>query len=302
MAMVNPGHGRAGLRFLVAVVAVLLGASPVQAENDRFGLRVVQSGHSLTDPIVPVLKALVASVRGEGGPRGRIVKSTIPGSPMEMRWSQPNQYETDARREIADFDVLVLTERASLSNTMPYHDTLDSAVTWTHHAWAEGNGGQGAATILYATWVDVESGPDWDNPYKDPEGNIPFRERMPLEMARWQEVADHVNANLPEGAPPMKVIPGPLIMAAVHDAIADGRAPGLTRIEDLFSDSIHLNDDGAYLIGLAHLAIIYDVDPRSQRGGMGRLPVPRPETADWMKQLVHEVLLDYPDSDYSGGR
>ncbi len=298
----RPRNGRPDRRAFLhgaasAALLCLAGTGPARASGSRpFSTRVIQSGHSLTDPIVPVLDTMVAAADPQKARRRVIDRSTIPGSPMEWRWDHRNEYLPDARHDIAAYDLLVITERVPLSNTVPWHDSENMALRWFNHAWSEGNAGKGAGTILYATWVDTDSGPDFDNPYNDPEGHLTFRERLPLEMDRWQAIADHVNANRPDGAPPMRVIPGPLIMAAVQDAIDAGQAPGLGRIEDLFSDTIHLNAQGAYLIALAHLAVIYGYDPRDLPDGLARLEVPAPATAAWMKQLVHDVLRGYPAS------
>lgn len=241
---------------------------------------------------------MVADIGSAEGRRRVIDRSTIPGSPMDWRWDHRNQYMPDARHDIANYDLLVITERASLSGTMPWHNSKAMALRWFTHALENGANGAGAETILYATWLDTDSGPGFDNPYNDPEGHLTFRERLPLEMARWQAILDHVNTHRPEGAAAMQMIPGPLIMAAVYDAIAAGQAPGLSRIEDLFSDTIHLNDAGAYLIALAHLAVIYGQDPRDVSDRLSRQGAPAPETAAWMRQLVHDVLRAYPDSGY----
>lgn len=290
-------------RFLQATAALsggaLIGAMPAPARaSEALAMRVIQSGHSLTDPIVPMLARIVAATGAPEARRGRIDRSTVPGSPMDWRWTHRNEYMTDARHDIAGYDMLVITERTPLSNTLPWHDSEEMALTWATHAWTEGRGGAGAATVLYATWVATTSGPEAGNPYKDPEGLIPFRDRLPLEMARWQAIADHANAGRPSGAPAIRVVPGPLVMAAVHDAIAAGSAPGLERIEALFSDEIHLNAQGAYLIALAHLAVIYGLDPRDTPDLPAALDMPAPATAAWMKALVHEVLAAYPDAGY----
>jgi hypothetical protein len=105
-----------------------------------------------------------------------------------------------------------------------------------------------------------------------------------------------VNANRPAGSPRMRVIPGPKIMAAVYDAIAAGTAPGLKRMQDLFEDTIHPNAMGAYLIALAHYAVIYGRDPRALPNLRGEPGWPTAEQADWMKALIWDVLRAYPDS------
>ncbi len=293
-------HRRAVVHGALAAPLCLLAAPPAAAPQGGRALstRVIQSGHSLTDPIVPMLDAMVAALGGAEA-RGRVIdRSTIPGSPMEFRWNEPPTGMPDARHDIADYELLVITERVSLSGTKPWHASEDFALRWARHAWENGNRGAGAESILYATWVNTDSGPGFANPHNDPEGHLPFRERLPLEMARWQAILDHVNAALPEGAPPMRMIPGPPIMAAAYDAIADGRAPGLARIEELFSDTIHVNPAGAYLIALSHLGVIYGRDPRDVPRGMGRTEIPASETATWMQELVHAVLRDHPDTGY----
>jgi hypothetical protein len=272
--------------------------SALASESHSFAMRIIYSGHSLTDPIVPVLDMMVASA-GQQKARSRVIdRSTVPGSPMDWRWNHRNEHFPDARHDIAAYDMLVITERVPLSNTMQWHDSENMALKWFSHAWSEGDHNAGAQTILYATWVDIDSGPDFENPYNDPEGNLTFRDRLPLEMERWQVIADQVNANRPIGSPPMRVIPGPLIMAAAYDAIISGQAPGLNKIEDLFSDTIHLNAQGSYLISLGHLAVIYKFDPRNLLGVLAGFEMPAPATADWMKQLVHNVLKNYPDAAY----
>lgn len=281
------GAGSSGL-FLIASSRGLLAA-----DKDDFSLRVVESGHSLTDGIMPPLESFV---RLRGSRRGTLVKSTIPGSPMEWRWEHaPEGDDPDIRdpKVMANFDVLVITERVSLANTAPYHRSSEMALRWAEHAWRHGSDGAGARSILFATWVDMTSGPDHPNPYNDPEGHIAFRERMPLEMARWEEIRGHVNAGLADGMPQMAMIPGPLIMAAAHDDILASKAPGLGSLSDLFADDIHLNDRGNYLIALAHFAVIYNKDPRGLPANIPPRSGPDQAQAAWMQELVWRVLAEY---------
>ena len=259
------------------------GANELAASLER---RIVLSGHSLTDPIATPLETLGIAA---GGPRGRVERSTIPGSPLDWRWNNtPNG--ADARAEIARFDVLVLTERVPLSNTMPWHNSPDEALRWARHAWENGAAGQGAEVLLYASWVSLV--PEREGAGSDPEGHLPWRERLDLEAPRWQEILDHVNAHRPEGVPPMRLVPANRVMAAVHDAIAAGDLPGLGGIEALFSDDIHLSEVGAWLVALTHHAVIHRADPRGLPGPM-RPPLPA-ETRDALADLVWQVVQDEP--------
>lgn len=262
--------------------------------NSRLSLRVIQSGHSLTDPIPEILKGMLTA-RGIRNPV--MARSTIPGSPMSWRWDNaPGYGEPDARADIGKYDVLVLTEGVSMSLTLPHHKSDELALRWFKNTWSKGKGGKGAETILYASWVHVTSGPNWENPYKDPEGQIPFRKRLPLEFARWEQVANYVNTNRPKGSPAMRIIPGPLLMAALYDEIQAGRAPGLNNISDVFEDEIHVNDKGAYFIALAHYAVIYGQNPRGLPYNLGLAKPPSRDLAIWMQDLVWKVVTNYKGS------
>ncbi|MBL9051265.1 MAG: hypothetical protein JNK19_14235 [Tabrizicola sp.] len=263
-----------------------------------YSTRVIQSGHSLSDPIPGPLTAMVQAVGGFEAKRGKIDIDAVPGSPMERRWTDRSAYPPDAFVVMPEYDLLVITERAPLSRTLDAHDSRGYALKWFNRAFELGNDGKGADTILYATWAETDSGPDAT--FNDRDAKLTFRERMVPEMRDWQTIADYVNANRPAGSNPMSVIPGPLIMAAVYDSIEAGTAPGLGSITDLFTDNIHINDLGAYLISLAHFAVIYRRDPRIVPSKMGLQPVPPLEMADWMKELVASVLKDYPDAGLQG--
>ena len=277
------------LRHLIKVstLGALLILAPLASADERpLNLRIVQSGHSLTDGIMDPLRRII---RAEGVRGAMIDNSSIPGSGMGYRWDHATpSYRIDARYKMARYETLVLTERAPLSGTIPWHDSNGDALRWFNHAWSVGNDGKGANTIFYATWVNTNSGPNFENPYNDPDGHITFRERLPREMAHWDDILEYVNANRPAGSPAMRMIPGPRLMAAIYDEIAAGRAPGMTNISDLFEDTIHLITLGGYYIALAHFAVIYERDPR----GLQNIDGVTPQQAVWMQDLVWKVLSD----------
>ncbi|MDD7969590.1 hypothetical protein [Roseinatronobacter alkalisoli] len=283
---------------LFGLLAFCLACVQLPAQADMpLNTRVVMSGHSLTDPIPDMLRPMVQAVAGG---RGAVIdRSTIPGSPMDWRWNNAAQAQTvDARADIAGYDLLVLTERVPLLNTMGYHNSADEALRWAHHAWENGADGQGAATVLYASWVTRDTGPGSGDDTS--EKHIPFRARLQVEQERWLEIRDHVNQHRPDGMPEMVMIPGPRLMTALYDAIDAGDAPGLNSIDALFSDAIHVNDLGAYVMALAHFAVIYGRSPLDVPTGLGRTPTPEPELARWLQQLVADVVAEAPEAQASG--
>ena len=280
----------------LAALPVLANSARAKTGTERpFDLRVIMSGHSLTDPIPDPLIAMVQTAGGASSKGMKIDADTVPGSPIEHRWENHGRIP-DSRQDIGNYDLLVLTERVPVRSAMQWHRTKELALEWSDLAWTKGNAGRGAETVLYASWISITSGPGNQDEYDSEEQTIPFRERLEVEMGSWQEIVDHVNRNRVSGSPPMRAIPGPMIMAAVYDAITAGAAPGLDTMADLFTDGIHVNDKGAFLIALAHFAVIYGRDPRSIPDLRGDARWPRGEQADWMKQLVWDVVRAYPDS------
>lgn len=284
----------AGLAALPALPGLAFGKTGHERPLDQ---RVVLSGHSLTDVVEWPLKAMAQAAGGPAADAELIDRSTTPGSTMKYRWQPDSKMDIDARLGMAKYDTLVLTERVPIRSAIMWEETEKYALMWFEHAWKTGRGGRGAETIFYASWVGIGSGPGNTDPYDMPdEGQIPFRERLDLEMRAWQDVADLINAKRPEGSPRMRVIPGPKIMAAIHDAIAAGTAPGVSAMQDLFKDNIHPNRKGAYPIALAHFAVIYGRDPRTMPVIRGEEGWPSAEQQDWMKALVWDVVSTYPDS------
>lgn len=259
-------------------------AVPARAQEARLGLRVVMSGHSLSDPVRDPLEAMA---RAAGGPRATVELSTIPGSPLEWRWNNPPGL--DLRARIAEFDVLVLTERVALSNTRPWHHTEDYALRFARLAWAQGAGGQGAEVLVYASWVSLDTGPGFGGQGSDPDAGLPWRARLDREAPGWEAIRAHLDAHRPDGAAPVRMVPVNAVLAALWDEIAAGRAP-LADIRALFADDIHPNALGAWLAALVHFAVIYRRDP----AGLTRPEGLSRAVARWYEDLVWRVVTADP--------
>ncbi len=277
------------LAFLSLNVASKAGIAQQALPNRPFSTRVIQSGHSLTDPIPEMLQRIVRAT----GFRGAVIdRSTIPGSTLDWRWAVAPEGEPDARADIKNYDLLITTERVPIIGAMEPHNSKQEALRWFENTWSHGNGGKGAEMVLYATWVHINSGPDHENQW-DMEGHLTFRERLPLEMGRWEQVKDYVNRHRPAGSPKLQLIPGPLIMAEFFDRVSTGQAPDFQDISDIFIDDIHLNNKGSYMISLAHFMVIYGRDPRGLPYKVGQDDPPSLKQALWMQELVWDVVSDY---------
>ena len=269
--------------------------SSPQREPTPLGDPVIHSGHSLVDIYMNVggwpgliSRFLEAYQAGLGVTHKR---SVIPGSSMEWRWQNPSSinppYDDDARTNIANYKVLLITENNSLINSQDAHQWF---LTWCQHAWANGDGGNGAETILYACWrgrddVGVGSWTAW-------------RGFLDSDDAGWQAKADLANANVPTGQKPVFIMPGHQIWARIYDDIQAGLVPGVSNIQDLFSDGVHPNVLGAWPIMLAQVLMIHHLDIREiDIRDVGQTPtVPTVAQHEYFRNVVWEVLHAYEGS------
>lgn len=289
------GSGQGMTRRQFAATAIATGfavsAGLARAQQPLPILRIVESGHSLTDGVMEPLADMINAAGGRGT---KLVKSTIPGSPLQWRWEHAADPDILQPEVMAQFDLMVNTERVPVASAAKWHDSPGYALRFFDHAWKYGREGKGAASIFYSSWVQVTSGPGNPNPENDPDAMIPFRERLDMEAVVWDQIVDHVNQNRPEGTPEMKMIPGLQIMSSAYDEIAAGSAPGLTEMSQLFLDDIHMNALGNYMIALAHFAVIYNRDPHGLPHGVPSNGGPSAEQAAWMQDLVWRVVTSVP--------
>ena len=286
-------------------VFLALSSAPIFAQDQMppreaspMTVRQIHSGHSLTDtyfshPWPGRLILATETMRGTR-PYDTIFSSIQPGSPLHWRWSNPTPYP-DARENIDDFELLVITEGVPLApeNSEQFQDsTLVMLDKWVENTGRNGNDGKGAELLLYSTWTHWQYSET--DPNSEPESAIPFRRRLDMQEVRWELMQDHANANRPEGMAPIYMIPGQRMMMRIYDDIQAGVAPGLSTIGDIFVDDIHPNDIGQYAITALVYAVIYQRNPKELPD---RLVVPgdtlSAEQARYFKTIAWEIATTY---------
>jgi hypothetical protein len=116
----------------------------------------------------------------------------------------------------------------------------------------------------------------------------------------WESVVDTLNARF-SPTNPVCLIPAAQGLAHVYDSIYAGVMPGLSVINDLFSDNIHLNDIGKYFVACVHFATIFETSPV---GLTNQLQIwfghdfnaPSQELALKFQQIAWMVANSYPRS------
>lgn len=294
--------------MLVVLMSLMLSVSIAQPLPPKqaypMTIKQIHSGHSLTDPLfypnwpgqyVNLMSSII-NVSSWQLIDKSIGKSTIPGSSLANRWEKgPSNGSPDARLGITNWELLCITERVPLlydggSTQQWYLDGIiaqrDALSLFVNNAWNNGNGGKGAPTLLWTTWVSIDG------------SNGPFREMLEVQGLEWEKMQDHANAKRPIGAPPVYLIPGHKMMARFHDDIPKGKVPGITQLNQLFSDQIHPNELGAYAIAMMHYACIYNKSPLGLPHNLlpnanASVKIPSKEFAEYVQAMVWDIVTSY---------
>lgn len=256
------------------------------------GLAVYHLGHSLVAHEMPAMLKQLA------GADHRFNSQLGWGTNLKEHWepditingfdaSNGHPEYRDAHEAMAsgDYDVVVFTEAVEIKDSIKYMAPAEYLQKWSAKAWA---GNADTRIYLYETWHGLS----------DEEGWLARLDRdLPLywegEILRRTLAYENITQ-------PIYVIPGGQVMAAVARALeATGGAGPITSHTDLFSDDIHFNDYGAYLMALTHYAVIYGRSPvglphKLQRANGEPADDPGPELARLMQETVWQTVSRYP--------
>lgn len=261
------------------------------------GTTIVLSGHSLTDAVMshPWPGRLTEAVMLDpAGDFSQLKKATIPGSFISWRWNNPepdNDQSAQWPEDMGRYEGLVITTAVPLyaDDGTRQTEQTDWVKRAADDAWANGDGGRGAPTLLFTSWTQLQADPSEPHP----EDHLSFRERLNRDEPRWEAMQDFVNDNRPAGQAPLYLIPGHRLMMRIFDDIAAGAAP-FGDIREIFEDDIHPNAIGNYALALLHYATIYGRDPAAYLPNTLADSDPQtPAQAEYLKRVVAEVVTGY---------
>jgi hypothetical protein len=252
---------------------------------------VFHLGHSLVGRDMPAMLAQLgghrhASQLGWGASLRDHWQGDVPGFAEENASAafRPASEALDS----GAYPVVVLTEMVELRDAIRWHESARHLALWAEKARAAN---PTVRVYLYETWHHLD----------DPSG---WAARIKADLPDLWEAQVLRPAVAKAGA--IHVIPGGQVMAALVAAAAAGDLPGLTGPADLFADTIHLTDIGAYAIALAHYAAIYGRSPQGlphallRADGSPATPPPA-AAAPQMQAVVWRVVSGYALSGTGAG-
>jgi hypothetical protein len=265
-------------------------------------LRVFHLGHSLVGRDMPAFVTQLAHAAGYSGHRHESQLGW--GAPLRDHWYpdiEPAGFETENAHphfrpardavESGDYDAIILTEMVELRDAIRWHGSAEYLHRWTALARAAR---RDVRVYLYESWHDL----------LHPEGFINRLDRDGPEL--WEGTLLARVWSDPSAGPAHLIPAGRVIAALLRKIDQDGALPGLSDASDLFArnpdgsqDTIHLNDQGNYLVALTHLAVLYQRPVAGlpfalQRAdGSAALP-PSAAVAELMQRIAWETVSTLP--------
>ncbi|WP_255005729.1 hypothetical protein [Roseovarius sp. M141] len=253
---------------------------------------VFHIGHSLVGRDMPAMLAQLAgpghhydSQLGWGATLKAHWDPDTPIAGFEQENDHPRYRDAHEAVDSGAYDALVLTEMVEIRDAIKYFDSATYLQKWADAGWAAN---PDLRIYLYESWHSL----------KTPEG---WLERLDKDLSRYwdQKILRPALAELDESRP-IYVIPAGQVMA--HFVRAVEAQDGVAEIADrsaLFSDEVHVNDLGAYLVALTHYAVLYQKSPVGLpyallRADGSPATSPSPEIAQLMQETVWDVVSSDP--------
>lgn len=214
-------------------------------------------GHSLVGAELPPMVQWTLSERGH---EATVEAHLIPGAPLGFNWDRSAEsqgVDGRARLETGAIDALILTEAVPLDNHVTWSDSVGAVARWAGLAWQKNPETQ---VFVYETWHSLNSGPGVviEN---DAAAGVPWVTRLEKDLPVWESLTEKANAERPNGADPVRIIPAGQAMLLADRAAKAGLLPGVASVSELFQDDIHPNGKGLYLVAMVHFAAITGDNP-----------------------------------------
>jgi hypothetical protein len=282
--------GKQKITFLIALL-FLIHTSNIDAQsNNTFFL-----GHSLINFDVP---NIVDKLSIAGSQTFSYDANIGNGANLSWHWNNPTTGQGpqwDLTLPNGGYENFIITEAIPLDGHLMYSDTYTIADNFYNFAEQYNPNIQ---YYIYETWHCASSGTSNADAAcgGDPNNTILWRDRLDIDLPKWESIADHVNLTHTN---PMLVIPGGQAFARLADRIENGEVPGLTSVFDLFVDEHHLDSRGNYFIACVMYAVMHGESPvglpnqLTTQYGTLYTEYPTPAQAAIMQETAWQTICDY---------
>lgn len=254
-------------------------------------LKTFHLGHSLVGRDMPAMLAQLAghgyhSQLGSGASLADHWNGTVKG--FAEGNAHPAHRPVREALESGDYDAVIFTEMVELKDAIRYHDSPAMLAEWASLAR---QARPEVRLYLYETWHRLG----------DPAG---WLQRIDSDLrALWE---DQILGPAILQAGDIRMIPAGQVMGAAARAAEAGQLPGIPDRRAFFSDDIHLNDLGNWLVAMAHYAVLYHRAPiglpahLTRADGMPATPPPA-DAVRPLQELVWRVVSGYSLAGMSKG-
>lgn len=282
-----------------------------------FNIKQLHVGHSLTDPLfVPWpgfyngLVGLSNNVQAWQSWGQFVGSATLPGSWIRFHWdttltwcgTNPSVscYE-DYMNPLDDihlYRIMVITENNYGPIDLNIQQSREHLSYFVNRNWQHGNNGQGAATLLWTNWGGLDNTSNWLNGFGIQQSNssIPTGWRTQLDSMeiRWHQMQDYANQNKPALCPHVYIIPGNRMMAKFYDDVQNNLVPGINNVNQIFTDGVHLNNMGAYMVTIIHYTCIFNANPIGLSNELLSGDSVPAQFANYVQHMVWDLVNNYP--------
>lgn len=279
--------------FIAALFCASQWSSHAQTNNTFF------LGHSLINFHIP---HMVDQLSIEGGQTFSYDANIGIGANLGWHWQNPTTgqgSQWDLTLPNGGYENFIITEAVPLNNHLQYSNTyryVDSLYQFAEQY------NPNIRYYIYETWHCTNSGNGtttgaggYPCSY-DPESNTLWRDRLDVDLEKWESIADSINLLHPNE---MYIIPGGQAFARLSDSIETGNVPGLASVYDLFEDEYHLDHRGNYFISCVMYAVIHGVSPvglpnqlMTEVGGL-YTEYPTLAQAEIMQEIAWQTVCEY---------
>lgn len=292
---------------------------PPRTPSD-FDVKQLHCGHSLTSPLFgPWPGQYVELVADENGLQGwqimgsMVGKADLPGAWLTMHWNYtsspcwPNCYEPNSNpsSEINNWELLIVTENFEGPADNSLNQSRENLLNFVNNSWQNGNSGLGAPTMLWTNWPGIDGSAYFFDGYGIAEATdgsasgwrqmLDFLDQGGLGGTNgWEAMQDYANDNRISGAPPVYMIPGNRMMARFYDDVEANIVPTITHVNQIFTDGVHTNNIGAYMITMIHYACIFGQSPVGLSNNIHPDVTIDTNLATYIQEMVWDVVTSDP--------